>query len=92
MEEQIRLFYEEMNDTLRELDAVGRELDKTEGFETERLAAEVRDLRKGMRKVDEVLIQAATRTCRRWSRSRRPRATRRSEAWRRRHSCRARRS
>ena len=59
MEEQIRLFYEEMNDTLSELDAVGEELDKTSGFETERLAAEVRDMRQGIRKVDDVLIQAS---------------------------------
>jgi hypothetical protein len=58
MQEQMRVFYDEMSETLSELDSVESELDATSGLETGRLVAEVRDLRQGMRKVDEELVGA----------------------------------
>ncbi|MGH8574828.1 MAG: hypothetical protein ACREX8_20025, partial [Gammaproteobacteria bacterium] len=62
MEEQMRRFYEEMNGTLTELDALRSELRSPSGpsapAEEERLAEEVRDLRRGMGKVGDDLAQA----------------------------------
>ena len=61
-EEHLRRFYEGMNEALTELDSVRGELDSAPGAQVaddeERLAADVRDLRREMGKVGEDLADA----------------------------------